>query len=340
MSEKKTNKGLFVFIAVIVIAIILAAASLVLSLRSPAEIKINTSSEDSGPAKIIRTFRDTKNIPYGKKYIARLEIKGTICESGDTYNQKWLLNTISALAQDKKNEGIILFIDSPGGGVYESDEAYLALLDYKEQTGRPVYAYMGQLAASGGYYIACAADYIMANRNTLTGSIGVISGQVFDITDLLQKSGIKSETIHAGKNKNMGNFNEPFSSEQRQIMQSVADECYEQFTNIVSESRSLPIEKVKSLADGRIYTAKQAKENGLIDETGTFSEIESAMKENELDGTECVTQTFRFEKKENIYNMITGIYHSAETLAEVLSGTGAQSALKDKNGLPLYYYSR
>lgn len=111
------------------------------------------------------------------------------------------MNTISALAQDKKNEGIILFIDSPGGGVYESDEAYLALLDYKEQTGRPVYAYMGQLAASGGYYIACAADYIMANRNTLTGSIGVISGQVFDITELLQKTGIKSETIHAEKTK-------------------------------------------------------------------------------------------------------------------------------------------
>ena len=99
----------------------------------------------------------------------------------------------------------------------------MALQDYKS-TGKKVYAYLGSMAASGGYYIACASDKIFANRNTLTGSIGVIAGQFIDITEFLEDHGIHYETVHAGRNKNMGNYNEPLNEEQRQIMQSIADE--------------------------------------------------------------------------------------------------------------------
>lgn len=201
-----------------------------------------------------------------KKAIAEIIIDGVIEKKNDTYKQEWILEEIEDLIENKKNVGLLLTIDSPGGGVYESDEVYLAVKKYKKETNRPVYAYFKSLAASGGYYIGCAADTIIANRNCLTGSIGVIAGRFVDLTKLMENYGVKSETIHTGKNKIMGSVAVPVTEEQRQIMQIIADECYEQFTSIVAESRKLDITKVKELADGRIYTAKQAKENGLVDE--------------------------------------------------------------------------
>lgn len=96
------------------------------------------------------------------------------------------MSTIKNLQEDTNNRGIVLVINSPGGGVYQADEVFLALEKYKKKTERPVYAYFTSLAASGGYYVGCAADYIMANRNSLTGSIGVIAGQFTDLTGLME----------------------------------------------------------------------------------------------------------------------------------------------------------
>ncbi|MCR5723816.1 MAG: signal peptide peptidase SppA [Treponema sp.] len=221
---------------------------------------------------------ETKKSLIGKGYIAELHITGVITESGQTYNQEWLLNAIAQLSGDSRNKAILLYLDTPGGAVYEADEVYLALCKYRKETGRPVYAYMAHMAASGGYYIACAADKILANRNTITGSIGVLFGGSVDATDLLDKLGIKSETFHAGKNKNMLNYNEPLTAEQRRIMQAAADEAYGQFTGIVAESRGMPVSDVQALADGRIYTAAQALENGLIDGVCTKEEAVFALK--------------------------------------------------------------
>lgn len=209
------------------------------------------------------------------KTVAKLVIDGVIEEKNETYNQKWILEQIKDISEDKTNAGLLLFIDSPGGGVYESDEVFEAVLKYKRETKRPVYAYFASLAASGGYYIGCSADKIFANRNTLTGSIGVIAGRFVDLTELMKKHGIKSETIHAGRNKVMGSFTESVTEEQKKIMQSVADECYCQFTQIVSECRKLDIERVRELADGRIYTANQAKNSGLVDDVMNFEEAKN-----------------------------------------------------------------
>lgn len=211
-------------------------------------------------------------------YISTIYITGMISEENRTYNQKWLLRQIKKAENDAKNAGILLVIDSPGGTVYESDEAYLALKKYKAATNRPVYAYFGSLAASGGYYIGCASDKIFANRNTLTGSIGVIAGQSVDATKLLDKAGIKVTTITAGKNKNMGNYNSVLTDEQRAIFQSIADEAYEQFTGIVAENRKMQLSDVKKLADGRVYTALQAKNNGLIDDVCPFEEAKESIR--------------------------------------------------------------
>lgn len=231
-------------------------------------------------------FGQEKDIGAKGPYIATLYVEGSIVSGqSDTfglpvgYQHNWTLDKIDEMIYDQNNQGLILFVDSPGGGVYESDELYLKLKEYKEITGRPVYSAMGSMAASGGYYISAAADKIFANRNTWTGSIGVTIGTLYDISGLLERYGIKTETITAGRNKAMGSSVEPMTQEQKEIFQSLVDDAYDQFVGIVAEERGLSLPEVKDIADGRIYTAKQALERGLIDEIGTFDEAVSDMKD-------------------------------------------------------------
>ena len=242
------------------------------------------------------------------KKIAKIIIDGVIEKENDNYKQEWVLDTIETLEEKKDIVGIIVYINSPGGGVYESDEVYEALLRYKEKTKKPVYAYFASLAASGGYYIGCAADKIIANRNNLTGSIGVIAGRFVDLTELMAKYGIKSKTIHAGRNKIMGSFDEPLTEEQKQIMQSIADECYAQFTQIVAERRNLDLEKVISLADGRIYTALQAKDLGLVDEIANFEKAVEIFKTDIFNDKDydAEVKEYKMKPKKNLVKMLKG----------------------------------
>lgn len=267
---------------------------------------------------------------FKKPYVSVIYISGVISEENKTYNQKWLLRRIKNARKDQNNYGILLYIDSPGGTVYESDEAYLALMDYKKTTKRPVYAYFGSLAASGGYYIGCSADTIFANRNTLTGSIGVIAGQSLDATGLLDKLGVKVTTITAGRNKNMGNYNSVLTDEQRAILQSIADEAYEQFTQIVADSRKKPLSEIKELADGRVYTANQAKKNGLLDEVCSFEDAKAKIREQlseSAGGTvNFIEQKYHYE--ENWMSLISGassfIKNPEASIYELLGNTSAK----------------
>ena len=253
------------------------------------------------------------------KTIAKIYIEGIIEKKNANYNQEWLLKTIKSITDSKKYAAIVVYISSPGGSVYESDEVYLALKKFQEKTKHPVYAYFASLAASGGYYIGCSAKKIFANRNTLTGSIGVISGRFVDLSVLMKRCGIKSETIHTGKNKTMGSVSEPATKEQKAIMQSISDECYEQFTSLVAENRNIPIANVKKLADGRIYTAKQAKELGLVDEILTFDEcVESISKEiSDKKDFKAPVKDFKYKKKNT-------------SLLGFLKGQGACSSIVTK----------
>jgi protease-4 len=219
-------------------------------------------------------------------YIAKLTVSGSI-DAGEnedvfgssvTYRHSWTLGKIGELEDDPKNKGLILFVNTPGGGVYESDELYLKIKEYKKKTGNPVYVAMGSMAASGGYYISAPADKIYANRNTWTGSIGVMMGTIVDASELLEKYGIRTETFASGRNKGMGGYFDPLTDEQRAIFQGLADEAYEQFVGIVAEERDLSVETVKNIADGRVYTAKQALSLGLIDEIGAFDEALQDMR--------------------------------------------------------------
>ena len=275
------KKGLVVLV---VIAAILAVLGFLSLTAEKEEVQVSETASDF--MKFEKSFNfgngnSNSNLRKTKgDFIAVIYIEGVIGTENKTYNQEWILNTIKELKENSKNKGILLFIDSPGGTVYESDETYLALMDYKKSSGKSVYAYFGSMAASGGYYIGCAADKIFANRNCLTGSIGVIAGSSLDATELMSKIGIKSKTFHAGRNKTMLSLSEPLTQEQEEIMQSVADEAYEQFTGIVADSRHMKLSDVKELADGRVYTAKQAKANGLIDEICSTAEAEDLIKKD------------------------------------------------------------
>ena len=271
----------------------------------------------------------------GKK-IAKIYIEGTIEKKNANYNQEWLLKTIKSITDSKKYAAILVYINTPGGSVYESDEVYLALKKFQEKTKRPVYAYFASLAASGGYYIGCSAKKIFASRNTLTGSIGVISGRFVDLTELMKKYGIKSETIHAGKNKIMGSVTVSPTKEQKSIMQAIADECYEQFTSLVVENRRLPIEDVKKIADGRIYTAKQAKELGLIDEIASLDAcLESINQElfNKKD-FKAPVKDFKYKKKQT---SLIGLLKGADANANILNKISAELLGKSVS-FPAFYW--
>ena len=234
-------------------------------------------------------------------YVAQLNVEGTIEEYPSTdylgyyygYYHDWTLDKIDELMEDHNNKGLLIYVDSPGGTVYASDELYLKLKEYKEESEKPVYVVMGSMAASGAYYISAPADKIFANRNTWTGSIGVTMGTFIDVSDFLSEHGVRSETITSGRNKAMGGYFDPMTEEQKQIFQGLVDEAYDQFTGIVAEGRNLPISSVKDLADGRIYTATQAIEMDLVDEIGDVDDAFADMKET-YDLENCTLQEFSY----------------------------------------------
>lgn len=195
----------------------------------------------------------------GGDRVGVLEILGPIEDS------KKLLKQLKHLEEDGEVKAIVVRIDSPGGAVAPSQELYEAIHALKAK--KHVVASMGSVAASGGYYIASAAEKIFANPGTLTGSIGVIF-QIPNVTGLLKWAGVSMNTITAGKLKDSGSPFKEMTPEERAYFQTVLADVHEQFIGAVAEGRGLPIEKVRPYADGRVFTGRQAKEYQLVDELG------------------------------------------------------------------------
>ena len=189
---------------------------------------------------------------------------------------------------------------------------------------------MQSMAASGGYYISAPCDKIYANRNTFTGSIGVTMGSYYDVSELLEKYGVKVTTITAGDNKAMGSYTEPMSDEQKAILQSLVDEAYDQFTGIVAEGRKMDIKTVKKLADGRIYSAKQAKENGLIDEIGTFQECKDAIKADYSLGADIQFLDFLPAETSELFNYLGISSEEFRDMMESMKDSGVLTASQIK----------
>lgn len=198
--------------------------------------------------------------PHGKS-VGVIEITGTILSSEPVATQ------IERCIKDDNIPVILVRIDSPGGGVTVSQEIYEMLLDAKE-SGKPLIASMGTVAASGGYYIASACDTIMAMPSTITGSIGVIMTFV-QMKELLEKVGIEFPVVKSGIYKDMGSFTRDLTEEERDLLQGLIMDTYDQFVEVVAAGRGMDEEYVRQYADGRVFTGRQAVGLGFVDTLGT-----------------------------------------------------------------------
>ena len=303
---------------------------------SAASVFTNTISKNllqSSADDIINLGGSYQFNPPSEEYISIVRVEGTIqeqsgssaLEASSGYQHDSTMNYIDELMDDSNNKGILLYVDSPGGTVYESEELYQKLKEYKETTKRPIWDYMAHYAASGGYMVSMASDKIYANSNTTTGSIGVIMAG-YDMSGLYKKLGIRYVSITSGKNKDSSKF----TDEQIAIYQDQINEAYEKFVNIVADGRDMSVEDVKKLADGRTYTAKQAKNNGLIDEISLYPDMKDAMSKK--------LGTSKFYEMESDEGLLQSLFSKAESLvpkseAQVLTET----AKSVESGVLMYY---
>jgi len=170
--------------------------------------------------------------------------------------------------EDPDVKAVVLRINSPGGTAAASQEVYNEALRIRE-AGKPLVASFADVAASGGYWVACAADEIFANPATITGSIGVIM-EVTNLVELYRKIGIETDVIKSGEHKDIGSSSRPLEEGERNILQSMVDDIFDQFVDVVAAGRGLSEEEVRKLADGRIFTGRQALQAGLVDSLGDF----------------------------------------------------------------------
>lgn len=222
----------------------------------------------------------------GMGRIAKLSVDGAIASGGssglfatESYNHEDFLKQIEAIEADERVSGILLEVNSPGGGVYESAEIANLLNEVRAERDLPMYVSMKNMAASGGYYISAQADKIFATEETVTGSIGVIMSGL-NYSGLLEKIGVEDTTVKSGALKDMGSATRPETEQDHAVLQAYIDNAYNRFVKVVSEGRNKSEDEVKKVADGRIYDGVQAKEAGLVDEIGYPTDALAAMRED------------------------------------------------------------
>lgn len=218
--------------------------------------------------------------------IAVLSVDGVIQDtgaasifSGAEYNHQRFMTQLNKLQSDPTVKGIVLAVNSPGGGVLESSDIYDALLELQETKKMPIYVAMGGMAASGGYYISAPADKIFVHPETLTGSIGVIM-QSINFGKLAEKYGVEFPTIKSGPYKDMMSSTRDMKPQERQMLQEMIDDSYKRFVDIIVAGRGMPEAEVRKVADGRVMNGRQAIEAGLADDYGKLASVIAAMKED------------------------------------------------------------
>jgi len=226
---------------------------------------------------------------------------GLLAREGDILSRIYF--RLDKAASDESIKGVILRLDTPGGEVTASDILYNEILRFKEKTGLPVVGLMMGLAASGGYYVASACDYIIAHPSTITGSIGVIS--IFpNLQELFSRIGLKMNVIKSGEMKDSGGFWRDISEEEKKVFQGIVDELYQKFLDTVYQNRKdfLSREKLEKIADGRVFTASQAHNLKLIDEVGYFDRaLKKVLSLASLEEAKVIAYTYYPKQKTNIY---------------------------------------
>lgn len=197
--------------------------------------------------------------------VAVIEVDGMLLDDGE------LLEQIRHFRRNPSVKGFVVSINSPGGVVAASQSVYGALRELREEDDRPVIASIGSVGASGGYYVALAADSIYALPGSITGSIGVIM-EFPSARELMQKVGVEMEVIKSSEHKDIGSPFREMSETDRQVLQAVVQDVYSQFVDAVVLERQLPREAVLEMADGRVFSGRQALRNGLIDAEGNIQD--------------------------------------------------------------------
>jgi protease-4 len=250
-------------------------------------------------AVLVVVNRTVTDAPWKKSYIARLEISGIISEDRERDE------TLARIAKDNAVSALIVHINSPGGTVVGGENLYRELRDIAEK--KPVVAVMGTLATSGGYMAAIGADHILARSGTITGSIGVIL-QTTDVTGLLAKLGVEAEAIKSAPLKAVPNPLEPLTEEGRAATRVLVMDMYNLFIDLVSERRQMPRDVVVKLADGRVYTGRQAADNKLIDALGAEPEARDWLAaERDIARSTPVREVKVDRKDQGLFGMIQSV---------------------------------
>ena len=225
---------------------------------------------------------------------------------------------------DKKIKALVLHINSPGGGVTASDDVYARIRQFADEKKIPVIASLADVAASGGYYVACAADEIVMHPTGITGSIGVILAK-YEVSGLMEKVGVRDETVHAGRLKTLLTPTRPSTAEENQIVQMLLDSMHQRFISIVRSGRpALQSADLTNITDGRVFSANQALELGLVDRIGRLSDAIKLAREL---GGSSKARVVRYNnagiKGDSIYARLPA--NQPGTLGALLPPTGSQA---------------
>ncbi len=253
-------------------------------------------------------------VPVGDR-VAIVKVSGVIV------NPLPVVRKIERLRKDKSVKALVIRVDSPGGSVGASQEIYRAIERFRE-SGKPVVVSMGNVAASGAYYLSAAADYIFANPGTVTGSIGVVI-QHIAYKELLEKIGIKATVIKTGKFKDTLNPFRELTQEEKKYLKETIEDAYEQFIEAILRYRKIDEERLREIADGRVITGEKAKEIGLVDEIGGLED--AVEKAKELAGVPKAREFFVPEEK---------------TLLQRFLGAGLEEVKLISSYSPIFYLMR
>jgi protease IV len=232
----------------------------------------------TGPGAQTAVYEEEYVSGAGPAKIAVVPVEGTIASADSTVpgtqppvTPEGLADALRQAEEDPSVAAVVLEVNSPGGGVTASDQMHQSILDFKESSGKPVVVSMDSVAASGGYYISAAADRIVANESTLTGSLGVVI-PLLNFSEAAENYGVTQKYVKSGEFKTMGSSWNELTPEEREVFQSIVDQEYDEFVEVIVEGRDLPEERVREIADGRVYSGQQARELGLVDSFGGLDE--------------------------------------------------------------------
>ena len=249
---------------------------------------------------------------------------GLVRVEGGIYDSRQIIRDLESMVEDPGIQAIVLRVDSPGGGAAASQEIFEYIRGVQEQ-GVPLVVSMGSVAASGAYYIACTADTIFANPGTLTGSIGVVMSFT-NLEGLFGKIGLDFEVIKSGRFKDTGSWSRQMTDAERALLQETIDDIHAQFVEAVAEGRGMEYDAVAALADGRIFSGRQALEAGLVDRLGTLEDaVEVAARMGGIEGEPRVQEPVRRNRL---------------TLWDLLSGTASNLLRPEGSSVGAHYIYR